>query len=470
MSGRIEGIARQAPCLMGVRNVLAEFCRDRSGDIAALFGLMAILMFLMMGAAIDYSRWLHARNQTMAAIDSAVLAAGSHLKAHTSDEAGAMEIADTYYDRNVKKRLPLLTDTISFKTEDNGLSVTAEGTAFIATTFLRLAGINQLPLFELSGAEYSKAVLAAGSNAGKNIEVALMLDTSGSMDDNNKLEDMQEAASDLVDILIWDDQSQFTSKVSLAPFSADMRVPSAYLDAVRGAGPFLDITVNYSCWNRRTGFTTCTTSYEVTPCVVERTQGQKYTDAAPKIGMFVTAGYTSSGNCSQPADNSMMPLTSNKTTLKNHINGMDLGGGTAGHLGTAWAWYTLSPEWNTVWPSNPAASYDAPNTEKIAILMTDGEYNTQYDAQGLKVGWTGSGAAANGTSRQQAENLCDGMKDKGITVYTVGFDLGGNQSAIETLQNCASSADKFYNAENGDDLKQAFKDIALRLSDLYLTR
>ena len=61
-------------------------------------------------------------------------------------------------------------------------------------------------------------------------------------------------------------------------------------------------------------------------------------------------------------------------------------------------------------------------TAKIAILMTDGEYNTQYDVNGINTDRTpGAGAAANGTSATQAKALCTGMKAKGIEVYTVGF-------------------------------------------------
>ena len=62
------------------------------------------------------------------------------------------------------------------------------------------------------------------------------------------------------------------------------------------------------------------------------------------------------------------------------------------------------------------------------------------------------------------------MKAKGIIVYTVGFDLGGNQTAIDTLSGCATNSSKFYNADNGDQLKQAFRDIALKISQLYLSQ
>lgn len=445
-----------------------RFSADRTGTVGIMFGLLSMAMFLMMGAAVDYGRWLHARDQTHAAIDAAVLAAGRALQVEPDDVDGALEMAANFYAENTKTRLELASDDIAFVTVDNNTAVTAEGSAYIATLVLGLINIDRIPLFTLSGSEFSKAVIAAGGNSSTDLEIALMLDTSGSMGDNNKMEDMQAAAADLVNIVVREDQSVRTSKVSLAPFSADMRVPAEYLASVRGAGPFGTISYSYKC-----GTKTCKANYTVTPCVVERKGEEKYTDAAPGADTYVLAAYAPSsknGACSQSEANAMLPLTSDKSELISRINGLQMGGATAGHLGTAWAWYTLSPEWNAVWSDSPAADYNSEETSKIAILMTDGEYNTQYDAKGIKTGSPGAGAAVNGGSNTQAKALCDGMKEKGITVYTVGFDLGGNATAIETLQYCATDPDKFYNAEDGDQLKQAFRDIALKLSDLYLAR
>jgi hypothetical protein len=61
------------------------------------------------------------------------------------------------------------------------------------------------------------------------------------------------------------------------------------------------------------------------------------------------------------------------------------------------------------------------------------------------------------------------MKAKGIEVYTVGFQLD-NQTAIDTLSKCATDASHFYNSSTGDALKAAFRDIALKISTLYLSQ
>ena len=123
---------------------------------------------------------------------------------------------------------------------------------------------------------------------------------------------------------------------------------------------------------------------------------------------------------------------------------------------------------NWVAGSATVTPYDG-DTKKVAILMTDGEYNVQYDTDGIQSDMPGAGSPANTISRTQARTLCTNMKDSGIEIYTVGFALGNDQTAIETMNLCASSPAQAYIANNGDQLRESFRDIALRISNLYLT-
>ena len=52
----------------------------------------------------------------------------------------------------------------------------------------------------------------------------------------------------------------------------------------------------------------------------------------------------------------VIPLTNNKATLSSFFTNAKIGGGTPGHLGTAWASYLLSPDWSTVWPASSSFS------------------------------------------------------------------------------------------------------------------
>lgn len=448
-----------------------RFCADRSGNVAIVYALMAVVLMLAIGAALDVGRWLHARDQTIAAVDAAVLAGGRYLQTNSSDSAGAIATAQKYYNQNVSSRLPVTGDTIAFQIGGDGMSMTASGTAYIKTPFLQLASIDKLPLLSTAQTTFSQAQLAVGGNGGENLEIAMMLDVTASMA-GQKLQDMKDSASDLINIVVWDDQSKFTSKVAIVPFSEDIRLPSTTALS-KARGTTLPSSKSVS-----------STTYYLSDCVVERTGTQKYTDAAPGAGQYVMGHYTSAftgsgsskkGVCTIPSTAAIMPLSSDKQSLLAKVTSLSAAGYTAGHLGTAWAWYTLSPDWSALWPSNTPAAYGAANLQKIAILMTDGEYNTQYDSNGISVNQNSTTTsscpqAANGCSTVQARALCTAMKAKGIVIYTIGFQLGGNQTAIDTLNQCATDAGKVYSADDGDQLRQSFRDIALKLTSLYLSK
>jgi putative Flp pilus-assembly TadE/G-like protein len=362
---------------------------------------MAIVLMLAVGAAVDIGRWLYARDQTVSAVDAALLAGGRQLQTNVYDQAAAVAAAQQFYAQNTTSRLPVIMDSIAFAVGSDGVSIVANGTAYIKTPFLQLANIDKLPLFGSGQQPIAQAQLAAGGNGGESIEVAMMLDITGSMA-GQKLQDLQDSASDLINIVVWQDQSQYTSKVALIPFSEDIRLPTTTaLSKARGS-------------SLPTSKKVSSTTYYLSDCVVERTGNQKYTDAAPATGQYVMGHYTTSstgsgsakmGVCTIPAGAEVMPLTSDKTALLNKVAGLTAAGGTAGHLGTAWAWYTLSPNWSSLWPTSTPAAYGTPKLQKIAVLMTDGEYNTQYDSNGVSVNqnaYPSCSNAANGCSTTQA--------------------------------------------------------------------
>jgi hypothetical protein len=232
-----------------------------------------------------------------------------------------------------------------------------------------------------------------------------------------------------------------------------------------------------------------------TKCVTERIGTEKYTDAPPSTA-FLGKAYFGSGNADQscvianytdPEVNSIQPLSNDKTMLKRRIDKLATGGSTAGHLGTAWAWYLLSPKWNYLFPSDNAAgpysdlttvgSAGAPKLRKIAVLMTDGDYNINY-CKGVEAKNSDQSPdincnSENGKALAQATALCTAMKNPlgdGVTkieVFTIGFQVSAASKTF--LTNCATDASHFYDATSGDALKAAFRDIALKISTLRLT-
>jgi hypothetical protein len=66
--------------------------------------------------------------------------------------------------------------------------------------------------------------------------------------------------------------------------------------------------------------------------------------------------------------------------------------------------------------------------------------------------------------------MCTAMKAAGVTVFTVGFQIGSEAGAEDFMRACATSDWHFYNADDDGALKQAFRAIAINISRLRLSR
>ncbi len=162
-------------------SALSHFANDKNGGVAIIFALMTVALCLFVGAGVDIGRWLHARQQTISAMDAGVLAGGRALQLNPNDVSGAIAAAQKFYIENTQGRLPLLTDTITFNATDNNTAFTASGNGYISTPLLGFVNIPKLPLLDTAGAEYSKAELAVGGSSDASVEIALMADVTGSM-------------------------------------------------------------------------------------------------------------------------------------------------------------------------------------------------------------------------------------------------------------------------------------------------
>jgi len=56
-----------------------------------------------------------------------------------------------------------------------------------------------------------------------------------------------------------------------------------------------------------------------------------------------------------------------------------------------------------------------------------------------------------------------------VFVYTIGFGITTGTPASDLMRNCATDPDHAYLASTGDELRQAFREIATRIASLRLT-
>lgn len=437
--------------------------RDVSANVAITFALALVPIMAVVGAAVDYSRASAARTAMQSALDSVALnlskEAANLSSAQLSQKAEAYFLANFSRSdvRNIK-----ITATVQAGDQP---SLTVSGTGTVDNAIMGILGSLMTDIGGSSTARWG----------GKNLEIALALDTTGSMA-GSKILDLQAAAKDLVDTVVSDSQSPFYSKVAIAPYSMGVNVGS-YASQLRGsynAGTCTNPGCEY--FKFKNPYNTWKT-FKVSTCVTERTGAKAYTDDAPSSAPL---GWNYPSDSNPCLSNQIVPLSNDKTALRQQIRQLDAGGSTAGHVGIAWAWYLLSPNFGYLWPSaNRPASYSTPNVLKVAVIMTDGEYNSAYCNGVISQDSTsGSGAtsdhincdAPNGSSFDQANKMCAAMKRAGITVYTVGFQIVNDPRARDLMANCATSSAYAYIASSGAELKAAFHDIAAKVSALRIAK
>ncbi|MEZ5817288.1 MAG: TadE/TadG family type IV pilus assembly protein [Hyphomicrobiaceae bacterium] len=434
------------PCRIDGSLEFEAFAQDRRGSVAIIFALTATIVVGMVGGAVDFGRAYSARERVQQTADAAVLAAARVWQLENDLEA-AKARGMAFYLANKPKDLAAVTGDFAVDEVKNTMSL--DVAVRIPTPFLSVVGTENV-----TANVHAQAQLAQGVTANRNLEVSIMLDVTGSMA-GAKVAALKAAAHDLIDIVVWEEQGKFTSRIAMVPFAEAVR-PGPYLQAVRGTRASTYRFQDNNGYFQR---------FSLTDCVSDRNGNEALTDAPPVGNDKAGPVYTRNGSCLPGS--AIVPLTNEKTRLHTAIDGLTTGGNTAGQIGTEWAWYMLSPNWNGIWPSNAAAPYGS-NVLKVAILMTDGEYNLAYDDAGVATRDSGK-TASNGSPDGQARLLCDGMKAKGIAVYSIGFALK-EPKAEETLRHCATDSSYVYMAEDGETLRLAFRDIAQRLATFHLSQ
>jgi len=539
---------------------LPRFARSNNGSTAIIFALSMIPVLAVGGAGIDLARAMMVKARLSSALDAAALAVGK-TSGLTTPQIQAL--AQKYFDANYPSGTSLGThDAVAVTVNGPSISLRVNGT--VPTTLLKLVHFDQLHL----------GVRNTVTRNTTNVEVALALDNTGSMA-GTKIADLKDAAKDLIDLVVLDDQSLAYSKVALAPYSMGVNV-GAYANQVRGAiapgktitaatkanpivitanthgfatndyiyitgvsgmtqlnnKPYQVVKVDANRFQLKdtsgtlinsTSYSTFTVGagtaaayctkgggtsaapitpacpyyrfqnssgnwnlFQVSTCVTERSTNP-YNDVAPSTtplgrnypAVQVTSTYPVSST--NPCTSSLIaPLSPNRTTLHTAVDNMTAGGSTGGHIGVAWGWYLLSPNFGYLWPGQgQAAAYTAPNTVKVAVIMTDGEYNSSYCNGVISQDSTsGSGSssdhincnAPNGNTYTQAQALCTAMKASKIIIYTVGFQVVSAPAATALINNCATDAQHVYIATTGGDLKAAFHAIAVGISQLRLSK
>lgn len=207
-----------------------RFSHDRSGNVALAFGIALIPLIGLVGAAVDYSRASQARTHLQRAVDAAALASASARIATPSERS-------TIAMRTVESTVGKSPAMIDLKTDckEANAEITVTASAKIENTLIRLLGFERTTISALS-----QATIGAGAGQSSDVEIALVLDTTGSM--RNDMVALRSSARRLVETM-FDALSSDHLRVAVVPYVATVNVGANTL-----ASSALDLNAN-SKWH-----------------------------------------------------------------------------------------------------------------------------------------------------------------------------------------------------------------------------
>ncbi len=546
---------------------LRNLLRADGGNVGIIFGLAALPLILGAGAAIDYSGATDLSSSLQVGTDATALTLCQAPANTPVADLRTRALASTQsYVKNGTVTVTDLTVT------DSPRSVTLKTASTYPTAFMKI--VNQ-PTVPVS----ASAACAASETY---FEIALVLDTTGSMSSTGgtqtKMEAAKSAGKSFVDYMFTTGALPGHVKMSLVPFAATVAIPSS----LRTSSWVDTSAVNPLHWKYITGasaegftsrvsifnklktaninwdwdgcvespiypynvkddpVTTSTPKGMIMPFLAPDEYGNSYScgknsdsycSNPPNYNSYLDDGTSSSGGCQNDAASStrstqackyknptnirldapgpnqactsrpLSQLGTTQATLKNEITALQPLGGTNIHEGFMWGWRTISPTSVFSNQTNPPAAYGAPNTQKVIVLMTDGENQwlansavtgkSLYSAYGyfrypdgtdatasnsrLKTGRTNLSSTNDGRAAidELLLDACTNAKAKNVVVYTVGFSTSGDPidaQGLKVLSDCATSADYAFVANDSSGIIAVFDKIAKGIGQLRLTR
>lgn len=494
--------------------------KGEKGAVAVMVAILLVALLAAAGAAIDVGRALYARSVMQSVADAASLGAGAEEIDARGDvtvqeeklKAAAQKMIDA--NNHLSPRLARIQPiTVTATSETLQLTI-----PFVVTTeFLKLMGIPEINLSVASTTQLPR---------GGPLDLVLVLDTTESMKDpprsggERKIDTLKFAAKDLVeDVMQHADSDQTEIMIGVVPYSTYVNVglitptPDWVLPIERAVGScryeFPDAecrpAFTYDCKvdgimqkdactsqdcsaKGRLLCTTGTGTYKWAGCMGARTvvppnnptditKNTTTLDYIDNIRDPTTIPYPGISTFSAPGGcgTTLLPLESKKRTITDKIDALTPAGETHIPAGLMWGWNVLAP----------GQPYDARTLDelrevggrKALVLFTDGINSLSPriydgalvkndDASRLTPEWR-DGSKSN----QLISTICENIKDDGIEVYTVLFDVEAGSETETRLKTCATggaTGNNWFVATNAADLKNAFRRISNKLKTLKL--
>ena len=475
---------------------LRRFARAEDGMVTIFACFMILMMLLIGGIGADMMRHEMERTRIQAVADRAVLAA-----ADRDQKLDPESVVRDYFAKSG------MADFVSHVDVQQGLNykiVSVDAETTINTQFMDALGTETLrvPAFATAEERVNK------------VEISLVLDISGSMRNNNKMLNLQTAATEFVDTLLTTGNKNLIS-ISVVPYSEQVNI-----------GPAIFNQLNINPVNPKHPYSHCVeiqdNEYGSTSLNLSRNYFQMqhfqwnyysiesgnqlntiYDTVCPQYG---DPNSTEKNNPNGDDYEAVRAISQDAAAIKDQIWKLKPRAGTSIFLGMKWGVALLDPGTrgivsrlsgmglvDNVFASRPA-SYNDAETMKTVVLMTDGQndrsfritqpyYNSKsdmnhwadYNFQYYLNRFVGSRHHYKWYEQKYTaeqgdgflESICNAAKAKRIIIWAIGFEVTDHGANV--MRNCASSPSHFFRVE-GIQISDAFNSIARQINQLRLTQ
>ncbi|MEM9783557.1 MAG: Tad domain-containing protein [Pseudomonadota bacterium] len=513
---------------------IESFVRSDRGALTPLMLVLFIGLVVITGTGIDIVRHEAERADLQDALDRGVLAAAQFSQSIDPE----LVVGDYLRSRNFGD------GSVDFEVRDISQNVsekriTASASFEQDTIFLAMVGVPTLDVATSADAVQSR----------DQIEISLVLDISGTMRFNSRIENTRLAAKDFIDEMLKDGGDATTS-ISIVPYAGQVNPGFAMYNAIGGVvrghnfSSCPELQVNdlsgtglpasgtyqhvphfhvwpiddvYMDWGwcpldpkfayvklSDTSVIAAETLAEAEALVaLDNTLADGiYSPPVPRVDENGDAVLDELGNpivdvndeltLKRVSGTSITYLHNNAGVLKERIDAIRLHDGTGTYNGMKWGLALLDPTTAPTLASNNLIEGTLTNRPlpfvadnlKVMVLMTDGQITEQYRPlttnaadPSLETNEIGTNNAIRTldrtTGRDRFYLMCDQARQLGMEVFTIAFEAPSN--AVTEMERCAygptgqqpGAPTRFYDAQDGDQLAQAFQDIS---AQLYPTR
>ncbi len=492
--------------------LLKRVVRDTRGNSLILMGAALLPLLGAIGSGVDMARAYMVRTKLQQAVDAAALAGR---RAMTGDNIEtARPQASSYLAFNFPNGMYGTTPVISNITKPDVGEVKVEATTSVPTSIMAVFGYNKIDV----------SVTGVAVQTFKNVDIMLVLDTTGSMNNylggERKIDALKSAVRTLYQQLTpartMLDAKGLRMRFGIVPYASTTNVgkllyrksasyirtnnvPYYHWKVTRGGWNFGEQRYNLSSFaaGNNAGDLNGDGRSDGTwgGCIEERKTDPGITandtrDAAPsaaidldidripdanddtKYAPYIYDPALDDINESCPAEATELTELRSSSELETLLAKLVPRGSTYHDLGMVWGTRMISG--GGIWGSTNPDMYKQISVQRYIIYMTDGMMDTpmdSYSSYGIenynrRIGATGK---TDNELRHTKRFLmtCNAAKAKSISIWTIAFGTSGRVAALDR---CASSIDQSSTADSSDDLIERFATIGKSIGALRLAQ